>query len=123
MDSPNCKGTWDDVENVCIRNNYFHNPKDDYVRSNTPVNVFSKNVVFEDNLLEYQKYAGSAFNLQSRNVIVRNNVVRNSYFKSIVDVCEYGDFCNDYVLIYNNDCSAYNSQASGSQCKRTYCKR
>lgn len=109
--APTASGSWNDVENVCLRNNYFHNPKNDYTRSNTPVNVFSKNVVFEGNLLEYQKYAGSAFNLQSRNVIVRNNVVRNSYFKSIVDVCEYGDFCNDYVAIYDNDFSAYNSQA------------
>ena len=109
--APIASGTWNDVENVFLRNNYFHNPKDDYVRSNTPVNVFSKNVVFEGNLLEYQKYAGSAFNLQSRNVIVLNNVVKNSYFKSIVDVCEYGSFCNDYVAIYNNDFSAYNSQA------------
>lgn len=109
--APSASGTWDDVENVWLRNNYFHNPKDDFVRSNTPVNVFSKNVVFVRNLLEYQKYAGSAFNLQSRNVIVHDNVVRNSWFKSIVDVCEYGDFCNDYVAVYNNDFSAYNSQA------------
>ena len=108
--APTASGTWDDVESVYLRNNYFHNPKDDYERSNTPVNVFSKNVVFEGNLLEYQKYAGSAFNLQSRNVIVHDNVVRNSWLKSIVDVCEYGDFCNDYVAIYNNDFSAYNSQ-------------
>ena len=109
--APTINGTWDDVENVYIKNNYFHNPKDDFLRSNTPVNVFSKNVFFEGNLLEYQKYVGSAFNLQSRNVIVHDNVVRNCWFKSIVDVCEYGDFCNDYVAIYNNDFSAYNSQA------------
>lgn len=109
--APTANGTWNDVENVCLRNNYFHNPKDDIERSNTPVNVFSKNVVFEGNLLEYQKYAGSAFNLQSRNVFVHDNIVRNSYFKSIVDVCEYGDFCNDYVEIYNNEFSAYNSQS------------
>ena len=109
--APTMSGSWDDVETVCIRNNYFHNPKDDYERSSTPVNVFSKNVVFEGNCLEYQKYAGSAFNLQSRNVIVHDNVVRNSYFKSVVDVCEYEDFYNDYVEIYNNDFSAYNSQA------------
>lgn len=109
--APAVDGTWDDVENVYIKNNFFHNPKDDFIRSNTPVNVFSKNVVFEGNLLEYQKYAGSAFNLQSRNVIVHDNVVRNSYFKSIVDVCEYGDFCNDYVAVFNNSFSAYNSQA------------
>lgn len=116
--APNAAGTWDDVETVRIINNYFHNPKDDIERSNTPVNVFSKEVVFEGNLLEYQKYAGSAFNLQSRNVIVHNNIVRNSYFKSIVDVCEYGDFCNDYVEIYNNDFSAYNSQAVVSNSKQ-----
>ncbi len=109
--APTASGTWDDVEMVHLKNNYIHNPKDDYERGNTPVNVFSKNVVFEGNLLEYQKYAGSAFNLQSRSVIVHDNVVRNSWFKSVVDVCEYGDFCNDYVAIYNNDFSAYNSQA------------
>lgn len=109
--APVASGTWNDVETVCLRNNYFHNPKDDYIRSNTPVNVFSRKVVFEKNLLEYQKYAGSAFNLQCRNVIVRDNIVRNSYFKSIVDVCEYGDFCNDFVSISNNNFSAYNSQA------------
>lgn len=108
--APSEAGTRDDVENVCIRNNYFHNPEDNYERSNTPVNVFSKSVIFEGNLLEYQKYAGSAFNLQCRNVIVHDNVVRNSYFKSIVDVCEYGDFCNDFVAVYNNDFSSYNSQ-------------
>ena len=120
--TPTASGTWGDVEEVVLRNNYFHNPKDDYERSNTPVNVFSKNVVFEGNLLEYQKYAGSAFNLQSRNVIVRNNIVRNSYFKSIVDVCEYGDFCNDYVTIYNNDFSAYNSQAVVANSKKLFVK-
>lgn len=109
--APNPSGSWNDVETVCIRNNYFHNPKDDFERSNTPVNVFSKKVIFERNLLEYQKYAGSAFNLQCRNVIVRDNIVRNSYFKSIVDVCEYGDFCNDFVSVCNNNFSAYNSQA------------
>lgn len=109
--APTASGTWDDVEMVHLKNNYIHNPKDDYERGNTPVNVFSKNVVFEGNLLEYQKYAGSAFNLQSRSVIAHDNVVRNSHFKSIVDVCEYGDFCNDHVEIYNNDFSAYNSQA------------
>ena len=107
---PKVSGTWDDVEMVQFKNNYFHNPQDDYERGNTPVNVFSKNVVFEGNTLEYQKYAGSAFNLQSRIVIVHDNVVRNCYFKSIVDVCEYGDFCNDYVEICNNDFSAYNAQ-------------
>lgn len=115
--APTASGTWDDVEMVLLKNNYIHNPKDDYERGNTPINVFSKNVVFEGNLLEYQKYAGSAFNLQSRNVIVHDNVVRNSYFKSIVDVCEYGDFCNDHVEIYNNDFSAYNSQAVVSNSK------
>ena len=109
--APAVGGTWDDVENVYIKNNCFHNPKDDFVRSNTPVNVFSKNVVFEGNLLEYQKYVGSAFNLLSQNVIVRDNVVRNCYFKSVVDVCEYGAFYNDYVAIHNNCFSAYNSQA------------
>lgn len=108
--APIASGTWDDVEMVHLKNNYIHNPKDDYERGNTPINVFSKNVVFEGNLLEYQMYAGSAFNLQSRNVIVHDNVVRNSHFKSIVDVCEYGDFCNDYVEIYNNDFSAFNAQ-------------
>lgn len=115
--APTASGTWDDVEMVHLKNNYIHNPIDDYERGNTPINVFSKNVVFEGNLLEYQKYAGSAFNLQSRNVIVHDNVVRNSYFKSIVDVCEYGDFCNDHVEIYNNDFSAYNSQAVVSNSK------
>ncbi|MGI6122878.1 MAG: hypothetical protein ACOYIG_01650 [Acetivibrionales bacterium] len=115
--APTASGTWDDVEKVHLKNNYIHNPKDDYERGNTPINVFSKNVVFEGNLLEYQKYAGSAFNLQSRNVIVHDNVVRNSHFKSVVDVCEYGDFCNDYVEIYNNDFTAYNSQAVVSNSK------
>lgn len=115
--APTASGTWDDVEMVHLKNNYIHNLIDDYERGNTPINVFSKNVVFEGNLLEYQKYAGSAFNLQSRNVIVHDNVVRNSYFKSIVDVCEYGDFCNDHVEIYNNDFSAYNSQAVVSNSK------
>ena len=115
--APTASGTWDDVEKVHIKNNYIHNPKDDYEKGNTPINVFSKNVVFEGNLLEYQKYAGSAFNLQSRNVIVHDNVVRNSHFKSVVDVCEYGDFCNDYVEIYNNDFTAYNSQAVVSNSK------
>lgn len=115
--APTASGTWDDVEMVHLKHNYIHNPKDDYERGNTPINVFSKNVIFEGNLLEYQKYAGSAFNLQSRNVIVHDNVVRNSHFKSIVDVCEYGDFCNDYVEIYNNDFSAYNSQAVVSNSK------
>lgn len=108
--TPTASGSWNDVENVWLRNNYFHNPENDIERRNTPVNVFSKNVIFEGNLLEYMKYAGSAFNLQSRNVIVHDNVVRNCYFKSIVDVCEYGDFCNDHVEIYDNDFSAYNSQ-------------
>lgn len=120
--APTASGTWDEVENVWLRNNYFHNPKDDFERSNTPVNVFSKNVVFEGNLLEYQKYAGSAFNLQSRNVIVHDNVVRNSWFKSIVDVCEYGDFCNDYVIVYNNEFSAYNSQAVVANAKELIVK-
>lgn len=120
--APKAGGAWNDVENVYIRNNYFHNPKDDFERSNTPVNVFSNNVVFEGNLLEYQKYAGSAFNLQSRNVIVYNNVVRNSWFKSIVDVCEYGDFYNDYVAVYNNDFSAYNSQAVVANAKELIVK-
>lgn len=115
--APSESGTWDDVKSVYLQNNYFHNPKDDYERSNTPVNVFSNTVIFENNLLEYQKYAGSAFNLQCKNVIVRNNVVRNSYFKSIVDVCEYGDFCNDFVSVCNNDFSAYNSQAVVSNAK------
>lgn len=115
--APTASGTWDDVEMVLLKHNYIHNPKDDYERGNTPINVFSKNVIFEGNLLEYQKYDGSAFNLQSRNVIVHDNVVRNSHFKSIVDVCEYGDFCNDYVEIYNNDFSAYNSQAVVSNSK------
>lgn len=108
--APAASGSWDDVEMVRFKNNYFHNPKGDIVRSNTPVNVFSRNVIFEDNLLEYQKYVGSAFNLQSRNVIARGNVVKHSYFMSIVDTCEYGDFCNDQVEIYNNDFSAYNAQ-------------
>ena len=115
--APTATGTWDDVEMVHLNKNYIHNPKDDYERGNTPINVFSKNVIFEGNLLEYQKYAGSAFNLQSRNVIVHDNVVRNSHFKSIVDVCEYGDFCNDHVEIYNNDFSAFNSQAVVSNSK------
>ncbi len=115
--APTASGTWDDVEMVHLKNNYIHNPKDDYKRGNTPVNVFSRNVMFEGNTLEYQKYAGSAFNLHSRNVIVHDNVVRNSYFKSIVDVCEYGDFCNDHVEIYNNNFSAYNSQAVVSNSK------
>lgn len=115
--APTASGTWDDVEMVHLKHNYIHNPKDDYERGNTPINVFSKNVIFEGNLLEYQKYAGSAFNLQSRNVIVHDNVVRNSHFKSVVDVCEYGDFCNDYVEIYNNDFTAYNSQAVVSNSK------
>lgn len=108
--APITQGSWNDVEVVCLRNNYFHNPGHDIERRNTPVNVFSKTVIFEGNLLEFMKYAGSAFNLQSRVVIVRNNVVRNSYFKSIVDVCEYGDFCNDYVEVSKNDFSAYNAQ-------------
>lgn len=115
--APTASGTWDDVEMVHLKNNYIHNPEEDYDRGNTPINVFSNNVVFEGNLLEYQKYAGSAFNLQSRNVIVHDNVVRNSHFKSVVDVCEYGDFCNDYVEIYNNDFTAYNSQAVVSNSK------
>lgn len=121
--APTASGTWDDVEMVHLKNNYIHNPKDDYERGNTPVNVFSKNVVFEGNTLEYQKYAGSAFNLQSRNVIVHDNVVRNSHFKSIVDVCEYGDFCNDYVAVYNNDFSAYNSQAVVANSKELIVKK
>lgn len=120
--APTASGTWDDVEMVHLKNNYIHNPKDDYERGNTPINVFSKNVVFEGNLLEYQKYAGSAFNLQSRNVIVHDNAVRNSHFKSIVDVCEYGDFCNDRVEIYNNDFSAYNSQVVVSNSKELIVK-
>lgn len=120
--APTASRTWDDVEMVHLKNNYIHNPKDDYERGNTPINVFSKNVIFEGNLLEYQKYAGSAFNLQSRNVIVHDNVVRNSHFKSIVDVCEYGDFCNDYVEIYNNDFTAYNSQAVVSNSKELIVK-
>jgi hypothetical protein len=120
--APTTSGTWDDVETVCLRNNYFHNPVDDFERSNTPVNVFSKQVIFEGNLLEYQKYAGSAFNLQSRNVIVHDNVVKNSYFKSIVDVCEYGDFCNDFVSIYNNDFSAYNAQCVVANAKELVVK-
>lgn len=115
--APAATGTWDDVKMVRLKNNYFHNPVDDYERGNTPVNVFSKNVIFEGNLLEYQKYAGSAFNLQSRNVIVCDNVVRNCYFKSIVDVCEYGDFCNDYVEVSNNDFSAFNAQCVVSNSK------
>lgn len=109
--APKTGGTWLDVENVVLRDNLIHNPIDDYARSSTPINVFSDKVVFEGNLLEFQKYAGSAFNLQSRVVIVHDNIVRNSYFKSIVDVCEYGDFYNDYVEVFNNDFSAYNSQA------------
>lgn len=120
--APTASGTWDDVEIVHFRHNYIHNPKDDYDRGNTPVNVFSKNVIFEDNLLEYQKYAGSAFNLQSRNVIVHDNVVRNSYFKSIVDVCEYGDFCNEYVEVSNNDFYAYNAQCVVSNSKELIVK-
>lgn len=109
--SPSCTGSMADVEHVCLRNNYFHNPKDDYIRSNSPVNVISKEVVFEGNLLEFQKYAGSAFNLFCNRVIVHDNIVRNCYFKSIVDVCEYGKFSNDYVLVYDNNFSAFNSQA------------
>lgn len=109
--APVSGGSWDDVEMVRFSNNYFHNPRNDYERSNTPVNVFAKSVIFESNLLEYQKYDGSAFNLQCKNVVVHDNIVRNCYFKSIVDVCEYGDFCNNFVSIHNNDFSAYNSQA------------
>ena len=120
--APTATGTWDDVEMVHLKNNYIHNPKDDFERGNTPINVFSKNVVFEGNLLEYQKYAGSAFNLQSRNVIVHDNVVRNCHFKSIIDVCEYGDFYNERVEIYNNDFSAFNSQAVVSNSKELIVK-
>lgn len=120
--APETTGSIDDVRSVKLVNNYFHNPTNDYKRSNSPVNVIAKNVVFERNLLEYHQYAGSAFNLLCKNVEVYDNVVRNCYVKSVLDVCEYGDFCNDYVLIYNNDFSAYNSQAVVANAKELIVK-
>lgn len=65
--------------------------------------------LLQNNRVDGYFYPGSMFNVFAKKVVIRNNLVTNSYCSSVFDTCEYCYFHNDEILVDNNQVEAVNS--------------
>lgn len=89
--------------------------KDNYIHDMTPgpnssaFTCVAGYCLVENNRVERYSYPGSMFNVFAKQVVIKNNSIKNSYCSSVFDTCEYRYFHNDDIDIRDNDVEAVNS--------------
>ena len=63
----------------------------------------------ENNKVERYEYPGSLCNTFARKLIIRNNIIKDSYCSSVFDACESRYHHNDEIEVYDNQVDALNS--------------
>ena len=63
----------------------------------------------ENNKVERYSYPGSMFNTFGKKLVIRNNVISDSYCSSVFDACEYRYFHNDEIVVEDNRVEVVNA--------------
>lgn len=63
----------------------------------------------ENNRVDRYSYPGSMFNTFGKKLVIRKNVISDSYCSSVFDACEYRYFHNDEIVVEDNQVEVVNA--------------